>query len=77
MYRRHELTTGLGTERGNLARDAKGNLRVVTTTRENTDTRDRGGATRSSEEALVMSVERRGCVIWPDDSRQPTRSGGA
>jgi hypothetical protein len=31
--------------------------------RKNTDARVRGGATRSSVEAVVMTVERRGSVI--------------
>ena len=30
---------------------------------ESTDAEYRGGTTRSSDEALVMGVERRGCVI--------------
>jgi len=29
---------------------------------ESTDARHRGGATRSSDEASVMEVERRGCI---------------
>jgi RNA-directed DNA polymerase len=36
---------------------------VADTARKNTDTRIRGGATRSSAEASVMGVERRGGVI--------------
>jgi hypothetical protein len=32
---------------------------------------DRDGATRSSDEASVMGVERRGCVIWPETTNQP------
>jgi hypothetical protein len=37
---------------------------VAETMRKNTDAGTRGGAARSSDEALVMSVERRGSVIW-------------
>lgn len=37
----------------------------------------RGGATRSSDEAAVMAVERRGCVIWPASLCQPGIPGGA
>jgi hypothetical protein len=36
---------------------------VANTMRKNTDARARGGAARSSDEALVMRVERRGSVI--------------
>lgn len=32
--------------------------------RKNTDAGTRGGAARSSDETLVMRVERRGGVIW-------------
>lgn len=31
---------------------------------ESTDAEHRGGAARSSEEASVMGVERRGCIDW-------------
>ncbi len=40
-------------------------------TRKNTDASSRGGATRSSDEASVMGVERRGCVIQSVSSGQP------
>ena len=36
---------------------------MADTMRKNTDARARGGAAHSSEEALVMRVERRGSVI--------------
>jgi hypothetical protein len=36
---------------------------MANTMRKNTDARARGGAVRSSDEALVMRVERRGSVI--------------
>ena len=35
-----------------------------------TDVNQRGGATRSSEEAFVMSVERRGCIKLSDNVSQ-------
>ncbi len=63
MYRRHDLNTGFSTERENLASDVKGNEQVADTMRKNTDAEVRGGAARSSDEALVMRVERRGSVI--------------
>jgi len=50
VYRRHELITGLDTERGNLAWDAKEKDQVATTMRLNTDDQVRGGAVRSSDE---------------------------
>jgi len=77
VYRRHDLTTGFDMERGNLAWSAKGNPQAAPTARENTNIHDRGGAARSSAEAAVMAVERRGCVILPDNRRQPTCPGGA
>lgn len=63
MYRRHDLNTGFDTEHGNLIFDAKGNDKRVETVRKNTNAKVRGGAARSSEEAFVTSVERRGGVI--------------
>ena len=48
-------------------RGEEGNLlvysEVADTMRKNTDARVRGGAARSSVEAVVMTVERRGSVI--------------
>ena len=60
VYRRHELCTGFIMERGNLG---PGYLLLLG---------DRGGATRSSDEAPVMGVERRGCVI---QSREEESTG--
>jgi len=77
VYRRHELSIGFDTERGNLAWDVKGNPQVAHTTRENTDAQDRGGAARSSDEAAVMAVERRGCVTPFGMDRQLALPGGA
>jgi len=65
VYRRHDLNTGFGTERENLAPDAKGNDKWPTQMRKNTDAGVRGGVARSSEETSVMEVERRGGVILP------------
>jgi hypothetical protein len=60
VFRRHEHTTGFGKERGNLL--MRLNYLVLL---------GRDGATRSSDEASVMAVERRGCVIWLETSNQP------
>jgi len=77
VHRRHDLITGFDMERGNLTRGDKGNRRVANTTSENTNTRGRGGATRSSEEVAVMAMERRGCVILQESACQPGSPGGA
>jgi hypothetical protein len=77
VYRRHDLITGFNPERGNLARSVKGNPQVAHTMRENTNTRHRVGAARSSAEVVVMAIERRGCVTLSDIGRQPALSGGA
>jgi hypothetical protein len=51
-------------ERGNLPFNVKGKWRVVIeATSANTDVDGRDGAARSSVEASVMGVERRGCVV--------------
>ena len=63
VFRWHELITGLDMERGNLSWGVKEKSQVATTTRANTKTHGRGGATRSSDEGAVMALERRGCVI--------------
>lgn len=76
VHRRHDLTTGFNTERGNLTQSAKGNQRMATTMSENTNICGRGGAARSSAETTVMVVERRGCVILLETLRQPIKSGG-
>ena len=77
VYRRHELDTGFSTERGNLTFDAKGNDKWRATTRKNTDAKGRGGAVRSSDEAFVMNVERRGSVIWLTTWVNLRKQGGA
>ena len=76
VYRRHELITGLDTERGNLAWDAKEKDQVATTMRLNTDDQVRGGAVRSSDEEAVMALEQRNCVIRSDEFDQPDDLGG-
>lgn len=76
VFRRHELITGLDTERGNLAWDVKGKDQVVTTMRLNTNVWVRGGAVRSSDEEAVMALERRNCVIRSEKSDQPDHLGG-
>jgi RNA-directed DNA polymerase len=50
-------------ERENFVPDAKGNDKWVKTMRKNTEAGTRDGAARSSDEASVMGVERRGSVI--------------
>jgi hypothetical protein len=50
-------------ERENLIPDVKGNNKWQTPLRKNTDAGTRDGAARSSDEAFVMKVERRGSVI--------------
>lgn len=76
VYRGHELITGLDTERGNLAWDAKGKDQVVTAMSLNTNDHARGGAVRSSDEKAVMALERRNCVIQSEMSDQPEYLGG-
>ncbi len=51
-------------ERGNLSFNVKGKRRVVIeATSANTDVEGRDGAAHSSDEASVMDVERRSCVV--------------
>lgn len=76
VYRRHELITGLDTERGNLTWDAKRKDQVVTAVRPNTNVQVRGGAVRSSDEEAVIALERRSCVIPSEQSDQPEYLGG-
>ena len=65
--RQREARPGSGTERENLAGDAKGkgtsgyNLEA-----ESTDAPERGGLPCSSDEGSVMGLERRGWVIAAD-----------
>lgn len=61
VYRRHELWTGFSMERGNLIQSFACNG----------DDWHRGGVARSSDEASVMDVERRGRVIQPGMWSQP------
>ena len=59
--RQHEARSGFGTERENLAGDAKGKGASGSNREaESTDAPERGGLPRSSDEAAVMAVERRG-----------------
>jgi len=74
--RRREARPGSGMERENLSGDAKrkgtsGSNREA----ESTDAPERGGLPRSSDEAAVMVVERRGRVI--DDESGQLATGGA
>ena len=62
--RQREARSGSGTERENLAGDAKGKGASGSNREaESTDAPERDGLLRSSEEAAVMVVERRGRVI--------------
>ena len=62
--RRRETQPGSCTERENLAGDAKGKgASGYNREAESTDAPERGGLPRSSDEAGVMLVERRGRVI--------------
>src|SRR5215472_8043327 len=61
--RRHEARSGSGTERENLAGDAKGKGASGSHREaESTDAPERGGPPRSSDEGSVMGLERRGWV---------------
>src|ERR1700674_5063811 len=62
--RRREARSGSGVERENLTGDAKGKgASGYNREAESTDAPERGGLPRSSDEAAVMLVERRGWVI--------------
>ena len=62
--RQREARPGFGTERENLAGDAKGKGASGSNREaESTNAPERGGLPRSSAEAAVMAVERRGQVI--------------
>ena len=90
VCRRRDSHSGSRVERENLAGDAKGKgASGYHREAENTDAPERGGLPRSSDEAAVMVVERRGWVIavglGPTGSlggalsfngrRQPSRDG--
>jgi len=63
VCRRRDSHLGFGTELENLAGDAKGKgTSGVNREAESTDAPERGGLPRSSDEAGVMPVERRGWV---------------
>ena len=73
--RRREAQPGSCTERENLAGDAKGKGASGSNREaESTDAPERGGLLRSSDEAGVMPVERRGRVI-DVGSGQPATGG--
>jgi hypothetical protein len=78
--RRREAQLGSCTERENLAGDAKGKGTSGSNCEaESTDAPERGGLPRSSDEASVMLVERRGQAIaicsGQPVSDQPTTGG--
>ena len=65
--RQREARSGSGTERENLAGDAKGKGASGSNRKaESTDAPERGGLPHISAEAAVMVVERRGWVIAAD-----------
>ena len=65
--RQREVRPGSGTERENLTGDAKGKGTSGSNREaESTDAPERGGLPRSSDDAAVMAVERRGWVIAAD-----------
>ena len=66
-YRQREARSGSGTERENLADDAKGKGASGSHREaESTDASERGGLPRSSDEGPVMGLERRRWVIAAD-----------
>ena len=74
--RQREARSGCRTERENLAGDAKGKGASGSNRKaESTYAPERGGLLRSSDEAAVMVVERRGRVI--DDESGQLATGGA
>src|SRR6266849_812462 len=71
-----EAEQGSSKERENQAGDAKGKRPSGPNRKaESTDAPERGGLLRSSDEAAVMAVERRGRVI--DDESGQLATGGA
>ena len=59
-----DLIVGFCEERENLSPRCKGrHASGYSRERQSTDARHRGGASRSSDECLVMGQERRGCLI--------------
>ncbi len=67
VCRQHEHNTGSGTERGNLSSRCKGSgVKQRHCERLSTDAGHRGRWPRSSDEAPVMGVERRGPVVGAD-----------
>src|SRR5450631_4496347 len=74
--RRREAQPGSCKERENLIGDAKGKGTSGSNRKaESTDAPERGGLLRSSDEAAVMVVERRGRAI--DDESGQLATGGA
>src|SRR5258706_16197612 len=66
-YRQREARSGSGTERENLADDAKGKGASGSHREpESTDASERGGLPRSSDEGLAMGLERSRGVVAVD-----------
>jgi hypothetical protein len=75
--RRREARPGSGMERENLAGDAKGKGASGSNREaENTNAPERGGLSRSSDEAGVMPVERRGWVTAVNRQREDLTFNG-
>jgi hypothetical protein len=81
--RQREARSGCRTERENLAGDAKGKGPSGPNRKaESTDAPERGGPLRSSEEATVMVVERRGASTmnrtnWQREEPEAQRKAAA
>src|SRR5512145_2800901 len=76
--RQREARSGSGVERENLAGDAKGKGASGSNREaESTDAPERGGPPRSSEEAAVMGLERRGRVLCHEHRRSTRRCATA
>lgn len=76
VYRRHDLNTGFDMERENLASDAKGKDKRLPPRGRIPMQRSRGGAVRSSDEILVMRMERRDGVAQLATVTNLLRQGG-
>ena len=76
VYRRHDLNTGFDMERENLTSDAKGNDKRLPPRGRIPMQRPRGGAIRSSDEILVMRMERRNGVAQLARVTNLLRQGG-
>src|ERR1700674_2146429 len=75
--RQREARSGSGTERENLAGDAKGKgASGYNREAESTNAPERGGLPRSNDEGPVMGLERRGWVIGGGPGQPATGGAG-